>query len=211
MLILPFQTKQKIEMWFTLLVLLLIVLLVLSFLFVLPILKVRNDRPMKIYQTIKQLPLIGGNVVGDWYLTRIIGLSAPYTSSISPRVELMSEEKTLISIQERYGMKNPFNSIHAAALVNLGDLVCGIQVTNQIVPRKLRAIPVEIKAEYPKKSRGKIIASCDTKVPELDQMQLINGKPGFTAIAELRDESGDLTAKITMIWSCAAEPSKKRD
>ncbi|KAL9655625.1 hypothetical protein ABK040_002288 [Willaertia magna] len=195
---------------------LLIFIILITVVYILPIIKIRKDRPLTIYQTIHhQLPFIGKTVIADWYLTKIISLSAPYTSTINPTIEEMNNEKTVISIREKYSMKNPFNSIHAAALVNLGDLVCGIQVTNQTVVKKLRAIPIEIKAEYFKKSRGKITAICDTIVPNsVDEMQLgMNGKPCINAIAELRDESGELTAKINMLWSVApiSFENKKKD
>ena len=100
---------------------------------------------------------------------------------------------------------------HLKVIVNLGDLVCGIQVTNQTIPRKLRAIPVEIKAEYPKKSRGKIVAKCDTKVPAIEQMEIVNGRPCIRAVADLTDEAGDLCCKITMLWSCSTVENKKKD
>ncbi|EFC46453.1 predicted protein [Naegleria gruberi] len=198
-------------MLFYLFVILLVVIALLGLVYVLPIVKVRTARPMKIYETIHSLPLIGKSAIADWYLSKIISLSAPYTASISPTIEVMSDEKTVISIREKYSMKNPFNSIHAAALVNLGDLVCGIQVTNQTGAKKLRAIPVEIKAEYPKKSRGKITATCETILTDVSEMQQVNGKPCINAIAELRDESGELTAKVTMLWSVAPIPDKKKD
>lgn len=191
----------------TLLVLLLVAFLlltVLAFLYVFPILRVMKERPLKIYETIHSLPFIGHTFLADYYMSRLIGFIAPYADNIRPIIERMDEKETIVRITEKASMKNPFNSIHAAALVNLGDLACGLQVTNQIAPRKLRAIPVEICAEYYKKSRGVIRAICRDVVPlELSQMELYRERPSFRVVAECRDESNELVALIKMIWSVA--------
>ncbi|KAG2373992.1 hypothetical protein C9374_011657 [Naegleria lovaniensis] len=191
---------------FVFLILLVLVLSVFAFLYIIPVLRVSKARPLKIYETIHALPFIGRTFLADYYMSRLIGFMAPYTDNIRPIIERMDEHETVVRITEKASMKNPFNSIHAAALVNLGDLVCGLQVTNQIAPRKLRAIPVEICAEYYKKSRGVIRGTCRDVVPlELSQMEMYRERPSFRVVAECRDESNELCALIKMIWSVAPQ------
>ena len=107
---------SKEKMWLSVILSIVALVIIIGVVYVLPIIKVMNARPLKIYQTIHAMPLIGKTALGDWYLSKLIGFTAPYTSSIGPIIEHMDEDSTRISITERRSMTNPFNSIHAAAL-----------------------------------------------------------------------------------------------
>lgn len=62
--------------------------------------------------------------LGTHLLSAIIGFFAPYSSSISPTVHMLRRDgdtlRTSVSIDEQLWLRNPFRSIHAVALTNLG-------------------------------------------------------------------------------------------
>lgn len=57
---------------------------------------------------------------GKTAFSGIIGLIAPYTSSITATVQTLGYGRASASITQRPWLLNPFNSIHAIALANLG-------------------------------------------------------------------------------------------
>ena len=59
--------------------------------------------------------------------------------------------------------KNPFNSIHALTLANLGELTSGLLMMNYLQLSKQSGIITKITSKYHKKARGKISAICDIK------------------------------------------------
>lgn len=72
---------------------------------------------VEIFKVAQELPL--GNFLADF----VIGFYSPYTGTISPHFIELTYKKSVISITERRKIRNPFSSIHAAALINLGEFV----------------------------------------------------------------------------------------
>ena len=56
---------------------------------------------------------------------------------------------------------NPFNSIHALALGNLGELTSGLIMLEWLEQNNKKGILSDIKCKYYKKARGKITAVCN--------------------------------------------------
>jgi len=49
-------------------------------------------------------------------------------ASVNPRVRELREGYCRTEITEKFKLKNPFNSIHAVALTNVGELTSGLCV-----------------------------------------------------------------------------------
>lgn len=62
-------------------------------------------------------------VFGNFLFDKFLGVYSPYSGSISPHVIELSYERAILTLKERRALTNPFNSIHACALTNLGELV----------------------------------------------------------------------------------------
>jgi acyl-coenzyme A thioesterase PaaI-like protein len=134
---------------------------------------------------------------GKWLFSRMVDWMAPYTGSIRARVEGLSAGYCRNSLRERRALRNPFNSVHAVALMNLAEEASGL-ATLYALPDGVRGIVTGLAIEYKKKARGKITAECRT-VPPTD---VPPGEPlPHTAEITLTDESGDVVAQAQATWT----------
>ncbi len=102
--------------------------------------------------------------------------------------------------------RNPFGSMHAVALISLGEFVSGTAILSalQRMPH-LRGIPVKIEATYLNKVRGRAIARAVTPLDSIKQ----NGAKTF--VTTIHDEKGVLCAEVFVTWEFKVrEDSKKR-
>ena len=104
------------------LVLLLLVLTALLGIIV-PLFQVRNEKPLKLVQTLNSNLILSvmPKFIRDKVFLLLLFVMSPYTASVFLTIEEMTMNKTTTQMCERYSVKNPFNCIHAAALINMGE------------------------------------------------------------------------------------------
>ena len=146
-------------------------------------LQYNNKTPQEIYK------LLEGRILGRQAFNGIISIVSPYSSSIHPNVECFEKKECKCSIEDRRYLRNPFNSIHALALSNLGELTSGLIMMEHVKKTEQRGIMTEITSKYYKKARGKI-----TAISSLNTLK--NG----IIISKLFDEDNDLVCKISSKW-----------
>lgn len=146
------------------------------------------------WQRLSRLP--GGRRV----FARLLGRVVPYSGSIRPDVLELQPGRAVVALQERRALRNHFRSVHAIALANLGELASGLAMTLAL-PAGVRGIPTRIEIDYPKKARGRIVAEGRASPPTL-----IDAASDATATAELRDEAGDVVARVAVRWRLSPEP-----
>ncbi len=131
---------------------------------------------------------------GDHLFSFFLGKYAPYSGSISAHVEALSTGKSRVSIRDRKKLRNHLKSIHAIALINLGEIATGLAVLST-VPDTMRGIVLGLEAEYIKKARGKLVASAEFELPaEIDD------KTPVKVTAEITDDVGDVVSKVHATW-----------
>ena len=107
--------------------------------------------------------LLKSKYCGNKAFSAMISILSPYSGSIDPIVENYDKYFTKCYIQEKKFLKNPFNSIHAIAIANLGELTSGLLMMDYLQSTKQKGIITNIHIKYHKKARGKITAICDIK------------------------------------------------
>ena len=96
--------------------------------------------------------------------------------------------------------RNHLRSVHAIALINLGELTTGLAL-NCGIPSSGRAILVGISMEYLKKARGTLVADCRCEVPDVTKDSEIE------LTAQIRDASGDTVARARALWRVGPAPA----
>jgi len=131
---------------------------------------------------------------GKWLFSIMVGRFAPYSGSISARIKLLEPGKSIVSITDRPRLRNHLGSVHAIALINLGELSSGLALFT-VMPNTHRGIITSISMQYLKKARGHIEANC-----EIAKFQWIDGDMDKLLQSKLYDQSGNLVAIAEVNW-----------
>jgi acyl-coenzyme A thioesterase PaaI-like protein len=142
---------------------------------------------LQLWSVLKAVPG-GGTMMG-----RLVGRMAPYTGSIKPEVEQLEVGYAKVSMRDRKKIRNHLRSVHACALMNLGEMTTGVAMMVSM-PEGLRGIPIHLAMDYVKKARGTITGECSCAVPtSMDRKE-------YEVTALLKDKSGDTVAKCYAKW-----------
>jgi acyl-coenzyme A thioesterase PaaI-like protein len=123
-----------------------------------------------------------------------LGWLAPYSGTIGARVEEIRPGYARVRIKERRRLRNHLRSMHAIALVNLGELATGLAVLSTL-SADMRGIVLDIQVEYLKKARGRITAVAEFELPPL-----LQDDTACKVEACLRDQSGETVTRVHATW-----------
>lgn len=138
---------------------------------------------------------------GAGLFSRLLGWFVPYSGSIGARVEELRPGHARVSLRDRRRVRNHLDSIHAIALVNLGEIATGLALLSA-TGDDMRAILVGIRAEYLKKARGRLEARAVFTLPE----QLGDNTP-CEVEACLTDASGEIVSRVRATWMVGYRPA----
>ena len=121
----------------------------------------------------------------------------PYSGSIKARVDELKAGYARVRMADRTSVRNHFDSIHAVAMTNLGELASGLAMS-AAMPSHLRGIPVHFTVEFEKKARGEIVA--EGRAPTTETLQEATEQREYEVTATLEDEGGAKVARFTARW-----------
>ena len=169
----------------------------------------RTSQPANWMTQIKKSPhrttQIGGPIMVWWsrleplpagrlMFSLALGWLAPYSGNIGARVEEIRPGYARVGIKDRRRLRNHLRSMHAIALVNLGELATGLAVLSTLSV-DMRGIVLDIQAEYVKKARGRITAIAEFELPPLSQ-----DDTACKVEACLQDQGGETVARVRATW-----------
>ncbi len=123
-----------------------------------------------------------------------LGWIAPYSGTIGARVEELRPGYARVTLRDRRRVRNHLHSIHAIALINLGEIATGLAVLS-CISTNMRGIVLGIEAEYVKKARGKLTAIAQFQMP-----QDLDDNTPCEVEAILQDESGETVTVVKASW-----------
>ena len=133
---------------------------------------------------------------GAWLFSRLLRVMVPYTGTIHPQVLALEPGHARVAVDDRRGVRNHLDSIHAIALANLAEAASGLAVIAGLPPTA-RGILVGFRIEYLKKARGRLEAACTCTVPQP------TAAVDFEPMVEITDAKGDVVARAWPKWRLA--------
>ncbi len=134
-----------------------------------------------------------GSALKRALFSKALGLAVPYSGSIRPQILELEPGRCQVAMRDRRAVRNHLRSIHAIALVNLGEVASGLALLTGL-PADARGIVKGLSIEYLKKARGRLVAHCDADPPK------DNAERDVTVVAHIMDADGDEVATVSVNW-----------
>ncbi len=136
---------------------------------------------------------------GKKLFSRAVGLQAPYTATLGADVVELGPGWCKTRLRDRRGVRNHLRSIHAAALMNLGEMTSGLAFVYSL-PAGARGILVRFTVEYVKKARGTLTGECALRPPATAE------EKEYDLEAAIKDAGGEVVARAVARWRVGPIP-----
>lgn len=134
---------------------------------------------------------------------KILGVISPFNRHLSADLLEWTDQKAVISLKRRRGVRNHVKSVHAGALFTLGETCAGLVIIRNFPFQGFRPLMSEVNVRYLKQARGDVIGTCNVAPEAIAKMHadLKAGEiPAIVLTTEIHDGTGRLIAVATTNW-----------
>jgi uncharacterized protein (TIGR00369 family) len=147
---------------------------------------------------------LGSRPGGAWIFHRLLARFVPYTGALGARVLELGDGRARVTLADRRRNRNHLGSVHAVALVNLGEMTSGLALITGL-DADVRSILVKISAEYLKKARGTLTATAGIEIPK------VTGPVDHVVEAVIRNEAEELVCRVEAVWRLDLRPAPRTE
>jgi acyl-coenzyme A thioesterase PaaI-like protein len=138
---------------------------------------------------------------GKWAFSKAIGRIAPYSGTVGAIVDELRPGYASVVLEDRPGVRNHLECVHAIALVNLAEIAGNLALSYALEP-DARFIVAGLSIDYAKKARGTLraVGTCPERLSSerhehLVPVTITNGAGEVVATSELRTLVGPKRAR----------------
>jgi len=136
---------------------------------------------------------------GKKLFSRGVGKLAAYTGTIKALITEVKPGHCQSFLKERSRNKNHLKSIHAVALINLGEMTSGLAVLSGMT-NDIRGILTKMEMEYIIKAKGDLTAECLCEIP------VVKDSLEYSVKTTIKNLSGEVVAVGTFYWLLSKRP-----
>ncbi len=133
------------------------------------------------------------------FLLRIL---VPYSGTVKPKIIQLNPGDVIVEMKDCRRVRNHLNSVHAIALINLGEMATGLSLLISL-PEGFRAIPTRLEIDYLKKARGTLRARGFFSFPSSGQDE----KKTYEIESSILNTNNEPVAKVKAYWLVSRTPS----
>ena len=144
---------------------------------------------LKQWQRIQPLPM------GSYIFSALLGRMIPYSGSMGAQIVELEAGKVKIKLPDTRKIRNHLSSIHAVALMNLGELTTGITLYSAL-PKGFLGILTHLEIDYHKKARGTLSTELSLTA---DQKLFVDGEIK-TIYFSIKNQKGEEVSSGKALW-----------
>ena len=145
---------------------------------------------------LKLWKVFGGNTLGNWFVSRVVCIKAPYFSSIMPRFKDVRPGRVEIFFRKRRRVLNHLGSVHAIAMCNAAELAGGTCLDVSL-NSDFRWIPVSMRVQYLQLAKTDLRAVCEVSNYDWQSTQDIVMPVSVTDAYGIEVFHADITMRIS--------------
>jgi uncharacterized protein (TIGR00369 family) len=147
---------------------------------------------LEMWERLHRLP------AGKTLFSHFLGRMVPYTGTLGAKVLALEPGYARVELTDRRKVRNHLNSIHAVALMNLGEVASGLAFMTGL-PKGMRAILTGFEVEFLKKARGTL--ECECRSPRV----LSSESQDYIVEASITDSSKTVVCRVRAKWRASTK------
>lgn len=132
-----------------------------------------------------------------------LSVLSPFNAHLGSKLLEWTDEKCVIAVKRRRGVRNHVKSIHAGALFTLGETCAGLVIIRNFPFARYRPLMSDVSVNYSKQARGNVTGECIIPKETIAHMmaEVARGEVPFVkVVTNIRNNQNEIIAVVTTTW-----------